>query len=234
MRRFSTASIIVLALTGLTAGLSVSGESKTGGTLRITPSRPWDFGYVPLDYKLSRKYTLLNTGSDTLTIKRLEPSCDCTTGELDRWVLAPGDPGAMNLIFNTRNFYGGQTKSLSIFSTDREVPERIIVYDAIIADPPGEISLSKPSIFLLPEKVEDSVTLKNNSSRDIAFRVVYQDQALFSLHGRTDAIPAGESRRILVRRARIIPIGTHYSTFTLEFRGAEVFRLSTPVKLVQY
>lgn len=76
------------------------------------------------DQKAAMVFRFKNTGLDTVTIKSVQPSCDCTTAEVSKQVYAAGETGEIKAVFTFGGHVGLQKKWIEV-KTD-EAPEKPI------------------------------------------------------------------------------------------------------------
>ena len=72
------------------------------------------------------KFEFTNTGEEDLVIERVQSSCGCTAGELEKKVYAPGESGAIEVTFNPKGKKGDQRRQLTIYSNDSSGKEIIL------------------------------------------------------------------------------------------------------------
>jgi hypothetical protein len=85
-----------------------------------------DFGRVDDTDELRYQFKFTNEGGQTLNIYEVKPSCGCTTTELPKNIFAPGEEGAIELVFHPKG-YGPQTKTITVKSNSGG-SERITLY----------------------------------------------------------------------------------------------------------
>ena len=118
--------LLVLALAG-GYGYLRSGVPEPP-RLEVTPA-VIDFGEIPPTEKAVVEYTVKNTGGSPLEILRVSTSCGCTTAEVEKTTLLPGETTALHVTFDPQAMY---TEGLSeeeilriiyLKSNDPERPE---------------------------------------------------------------------------------------------------------------
>ena len=95
----------------------------------------WDFGLVPIDYKFIHYFQVKNTGPKELRIGKLVAGCDCTVGLTTDTLIPPGGTGFIKIIFDTKNYYGQNTRQLTVHSSDPENPTIELKYKSNITLP---------------------------------------------------------------------------------------------------
>jgi hypothetical protein len=99
------------------------------------------FGTVVGDLVLRHQFQVVNTGKTPLTIKQANSSCGCTSTVVGKAVLAPGETGGIEALFNTKDQRGKVTRTIEVISDDPANPKRILTLEAevvpeVFVDPP--------------------------------------------------------------------------------------------------
>ncbi|MCH9031419.1 MAG: DUF1573 domain-containing protein [candidate division Zixibacteria bacterium] len=203
------------------------------GTLEIKPQPQWDFGYVPIDYRLVYKFILENTGDDTLQITKTESTCECTRAKA-RELISPGDTASLVITFDTKNFYGPQNRGVIVHSSDKLAPKQMATFRAVIGGHPEQADMRPRSVFFLPGQTVDTVKIRNYSEDDLNYSLVYYDSSLFSVTSADWSVDAQEYGEVIVTANERQSKGAYYACFTLEFDTDPPTRISTPVKIIRY
>ena len=90
----------------------------------------WDTQRIELTAKPGDKeavghFHFSNTGRASVTITSVQPSCGCTTAELDKRTYGPGDAGEIKAVFTLGDRVGEQEKTIYVVTDDasaRPVP----------------------------------------------------------------------------------------------------------------
>jgi hypothetical protein len=140
-----------------------------------------DFGTVPQGEPVHHVFKLTNTGSATLAIKDVKPSCGCTTTGEWPHTLKPGESGELPINLETAHFVGGVTKTITIKSNDATRPEQVIELKATVWTP---VKISDPVIIfpaVTDPKVPASrtVTIDNQVEGALSLSDVLSDNPLF-------------------------------------------------------
>ena len=72
-----------------------------------------DFGTVSSDTVISGKFHFRNTGKDTLLIENILPDCSCTSFDITKRVISPGDSACLTLNMSTQH----KTGNVQVYST---------------------------------------------------------------------------------------------------------------------
>jgi hypothetical protein len=73
-----------------------------------------EFERVPEDGSVTAKYAFKNTGSEPVTIRRVQTSCGCTSAKLTKTTFAPGESGEIEVKFTFGSRRGLQRKLISV------------------------------------------------------------------------------------------------------------------------
>ena len=77
----------------------------------------WDFGQVREGQIVKHAFRLQNESDKTITIKDTHTSCGCTTSEIKKRVLRPGESAEIGVSFNSKG-YSGEVKQFIYVNTD--------------------------------------------------------------------------------------------------------------------
>jgi hypothetical protein len=139
----------------------------------MIPKTHWDFGKAPQNCPVTHAYWIKNVGDDTLKNIVVKPGCGCTSSQLQKTELLPGDSTSVELIFNTRTYKGKMTKSAKVTTNDTTQANLSIDFSVNVFPGPDTGSL----IRLLPDQVrfgkdttKQTVQVENlsNSSLNVA------------------------------------------------------------------
>jgi hypothetical protein len=133
-----------------------------------------DWGIVkPKDHPLNAEIELKNTGSDTLVITHVQPTCGCTNAPLTKNILAPGESTSMIITLSISSYQGEIQKSIRIFSND---PKNSVLELTLKANIKRDIFVT-PSSFVsftdirVGETSNQTLTLNNNSDMDVIVNI---------------------------------------------------------------
>jgi len=86
-----------------------------------------DFGEIGPGTKNTCEFKFKNTGDALLKITKIQSTCGCTVPKLAKKEYAPGESGAINVVYNAARAGGKVGKTLYVSSNDKEDP-RIAVH----------------------------------------------------------------------------------------------------------
>lgn len=238
--------VAVLAILSLIAGSTVVSQDKVTpssiskqegyrGKLNGDPLKiNWDFGYVPIDYTMIYTVPLENVGQDSLRIVSVKSSCECTHPKVEAEFLSPGESTPLIIAYNTKNFYGPQSRFVEVYTSDPYAQKRIVRFKAVVGGRPAGLDMLPRSVFNLPGANLDTVKIRNTSKKELNFTIVYQDTSLFRITVDQWSVPVNGYGEVYVTPNSDLTKGVYFSTFTLEFDTDPPQRMSTPVKIVRY
>ncbi len=89
-----------------TAGVNEAASARVHGPhLTLTPEE-YDFGKIRQSGGVvSKTFNVLNNGSEDVTINEVLTSCSCTTAEIDKKLLRPGEQGTLTVVFDPNYHY---------------------------------------------------------------------------------------------------------------------------------
>ncbi len=72
----------------------------------------------PAKDSLTAAFTFTNTSKETVTIKKIDVSCDCTTANIkdNKLTYAPGESGEISAVMKTGNFSGTVDKEMTVIT----------------------------------------------------------------------------------------------------------------------
>lgn len=82
----------------------------------------YDFGEVLEGIAVTHTFTLRNVGDEPLVIKRVRADCGCTTADLPKDNLSPGESTELEISIDTAGFGGDIAKRIYIESNDPTTP----------------------------------------------------------------------------------------------------------------
>lgn len=101
----------------------------------------FDFGTVKPGQIVTHSFRVSNTGQIALHIRKVEPSCGCTTTVVGKTDLEPGESTEIQATFNPAGLSGTVFKNILISSDDPDRPRAVVRFKAHVV-PPENPSLS--------------------------------------------------------------------------------------------
>jgi len=164
--------LITAILVGLCAVLSYSQPR-----LEI-PVNNFNFGYVPQNSTVVRKFWFKSTGTDTLQIKDIKTGCACAVMPLEKNWIAPGDSMRVSIFWAIKRNMGAIARSPRIFTNASPDPLRLHLQGTALLFPDSARPVSvKPYKFELAKSSHTEIdslsfTLVNRSDHDLSVSLV--------------------------------------------------------------
>lgn len=86
-----------------------------------------DFGSIKEGQKVNAEFILTNNGKSELNIRTTKSSCSCTSVDLSKENLQPGESATLKVTFDSADRRGTQQKSVSIYSNDPRNPTQRVI-----------------------------------------------------------------------------------------------------------
>jgi hypothetical protein len=131
---FTPAVLFVLALVVAT-GCTVAAQSP--GKIELSATE-FDFGTIPNTEPVSQVFQVHNTGGGKLEITGVSTSCGCTTAEIDRRSLSPGEVTDLAVTYDPQAHDGATGEFMRVVyvrSNDPETPEASLVIRVTVVEP---------------------------------------------------------------------------------------------------
>ncbi|BDX39385.1 hypothetical protein CYCD_27400 [Tenuifilaceae bacterium CYCD] len=93
----------------------------------------FDFGTVCEGEVISHTFKFKNAGNGVLIVKDAIPSCGCTTPKLSKKMLKPGEEGSVEVIFDSRGWFGSQYKSVTL-RTNSHIMDKSVTIKANVVE----------------------------------------------------------------------------------------------------
>lgn len=101
---------------GNTAAYSGTGKDSAGTAEIVFREYEHDFGKVAEGEKVAYVFTFDNKGTGDLIVRYATTSCGCTVPKYDTKPIPPGGSGTMEVVFDTSEKSGKQTKTITVKS----------------------------------------------------------------------------------------------------------------------
>lgn len=215
--------------------ISTVGWCGSENQAKVSPvTDTWDFGFVPMDYKLIHYYEIRNQGNSDLHIKKLVPNCDCTTVQAMDTLVPPDSSTGIKIVFYTRDYYGQNTRTVTVHCNDPENPTIEFGYSSNIGIIPKLYKVEPRSLFFLPGHKAKEMRLLNFSEDDIPFELLLEPDSIFSVNKTRGTVSSRKPFILNITPLESLPRGTHYSSFVVSYGLEPEVRISVPIKIVRY
>ncbi len=195
----------------------------------------WDFGSIPKESVVKHDFVFKNTGSDTLVITRVKPTCGCTTAPLSSDKIAPGETAEISASLNTKKLHGTVKKSILIDSNDPIRPYLKISFKARINDTLATIQSSPHvadfKIFKGSDKAKFTLNIINRGSDPVDLIILDKPpDDILRASFKDNSLASGDSTILELEVMTELSPGPFVSSLTLEAEGIPDSRMTIPIK----
>jgi len=144
---------------------------------------------------------LTNTGTDTLMITAVQPSCGCTTVKQPKPALAPGESDVVKVEFNSTGYRGQATKYVYITSNDPKNPTANVM---LVADVKEELEPKTRSSVLWMGTVQtgksatETISFTNVSGRQIKIKSVTAKNPNISVKFEPETLKPSDELKLVI------------------------------------
>lgn len=121
---------ILLAVTACTV------VAKSPGRIELSTTN-FDFGTISNRKAVSQAFTVRNTGQGELSIVGVSTSCGCTTAQIDKQQLAPGETAQLTVTFDPQVHNGATGEFVRVVyvrSDDPDTPEATLTVHVTVVE----------------------------------------------------------------------------------------------------
>ena len=105
-----------------------------------------DFGEVVAGEMVKAEFKFINSGSADLIITAVLPDCGCTVPSYKEEPVAPGETGTIEILFDTKEKYGEQTRLITVEANVPEV-KHVLFLKGLVLRNAADITESDSNIF---------------------------------------------------------------------------------------
>jgi hypothetical protein len=135
MKRYLPIVLLPLVLAVLAAACTPVPPAP--GQIRLGTTE-FDFGTIPNDRPVSHTFQVRNAGQGPLEITSVSTSCGCTTAQVDREHVEPGETAALTVTYDPQA-HGGETgrfmRVVYVRSSDPQTPEASLTVHVTVTAP---------------------------------------------------------------------------------------------------
>ncbi|HBK84053.1 MAG TPA: DUF1573 domain-containing protein [Flavobacterium sp.] len=129
--------------------LSLAQTTTTEVTNQTPSELKWnnetfDFGTLTQGKPVSHEFTFKNTTKETVLITNARPSCGCTVADYTKTPIKPGEKGMVVATYNAAT-PGTFTKTITVTTSDSQVPKSLIIKGKVEATPLAEEVKTTPN-----------------------------------------------------------------------------------------
>jgi len=195
----------------------------------------WNFGAIPKDCVITHDFKFYNSGSDTLVITKIQPTCGCTTVPLESNMIAPGDTSEFAVKVNTKKLHGLLRKFINIECSDPVNPYMRLIFKANVNDPNRKM-ITKPAIAdfgNITKGTKGSIELEmTNTGTETANLLILDKPSdnILKIDFDSTTLKPGESTTININFDGDLDPGDYSASITIEADGIPKSRFTIPIK----
>lgn len=104
----------------------------------LIDSEEFKFGQCQAGDVINHDFTITNIGKSPMVIHKVKTSCGCTTSNLDKDTLSPGESTKIKARFSTYGKRGGQAKEIYVITNDPDQPKVTLKIIGKVLEKPKE------------------------------------------------------------------------------------------------
>ena len=193
-----------------------------------------DFGRIESGAKVTHDFVFTNTGSQTLEIHDVRPSCGCTTSLNWARKVEPGDSGTIPFLFNSKDFSGEVLKTIIVLCNDSQNTNVVlqlkgyvstsieIVPTLALFTPSSDSATNQIRVLQITNHLEEPLMLFD----PVSSNPVFETQLRTNRQGREYEL------RVALKRPFVLT--NTITSITLKTSSAKIPELSIPAHLLVY
>ena len=207
-------TIFVSALSLICAALSTSAAEVATPQIQCEEAT-FDFGSRDAAESVEHTFLVKNTGTADLEIKKVQPACGCTTAELEKNIIPPGDSAKVAAKLSLAGRSGEVQKPINIESNDPTNPTLQLLIKGIVSTDfqisPNTMMLQKDSPQALASASVIVKSLKNEP-----FEILTSQSESGKLKIRWDKLPDESAYQVTANLEDRYEPGQYGDKITLE------------------
>jgi len=200
----------------------------------------YNFGHVGIDFKLFHNYKYINVTQKPVKITKINISCDCSNVVSSDSVVQPGDTVFFKLTFDTKDLFGPTNRSFKVLTDNPQLPEIQYFTRATVGQWFYGLKPNPISIFFLPGKNLQKVTIPNRNFKSIEIKTMDLYDSTFSAKIIKGKASKNKSLEIDIVPNPNLAKGTYQTNLTLTLSKSDPKSdkneaiLTIPIKIVRY
>lgn len=185
----------------------------------------YDFGVADQGAKVTHTYRFRNTGGLDLNVDNLRTSCGCAAAVTSARTLPPGGEGAIEVVFDTTDSLGDQSRTITVYSNDPAQPVSTLTLSGRVD---ADVAVDPPRLYV--GHVIRGQTA-SNSVRIVGAAAAASVETRGNVIAGTfsPAPPGGGSRRLQVAVKQDAPLGKFEETVALHTGNQRHPLLTVPI-----
>ncbi len=159
----------------------------------------YDFGEIVQGDQLEYTFRFRNAGDEILQISNVRSSCGCTAALLSARRIGPGEMGELQARFDSTNFRGAVTKTITMESNDPQTPElSFSLFGQIKAELLTQPERVRWGRVVAGSALETVITIINQGQSDVALQPARATSPEIKVTLSSLQLPAGGQVELLV------------------------------------
>ena len=207
-------TIFVSALSLICAALSTSAAEVATPQIQCEEAT-FDFGSRDAAESVEHTFLVKNTGTADLEIKKVQPACGCTTAELEKNIIPPGDSAKVAAKLSLAGRSGEVQKPINIESNDPTKPTLQLLIKGIVS---ADFQISPNTMMLQKDSPEAlaSASVIVKSLKNEPFEILTSQSESGKLKIRWDKLPDENAYQVTANLEDRYEPGQYGDKITLE------------------
>jgi len=207
-------TIFVSALSLICAALSTSAAEVATPQIQCEEAT-FDFGSRDAAESVEHTFLVKNTGTADLEIKKVQPACGCTTAELEKNIIPPGDSAKVAAKLSLAGRSGEVQKPINIESNDPTNPTLQLLIKGIVS---ADFQISPNTMMLQKDSPEAlaSASVIVKSLKNEPFEILTSQSESGKLKIRWDKLPDESAYQVTANLEDRYEPGQYGDKITLE------------------
>jgi len=207
-------TIFVSALSLICAALSTSAAEVATPQIQCEEAT-FDFGSRDAAESVEHTFLVKNTGTADLEIKKVQPACGCTTAELEKNIIPPGDSAKVAAKLSLAGRSGEVQKPINIESNDPTKPTLQLLIKGIVS---ADFQISPNTMMLQKDSPEAlaSASVIVKSLKNEPFEILTSQSESGKLKIRWDKLPDESAYQVTANLEDRYEPGQYGDKITLE------------------
>ncbi|MCD6161909.1 MAG: DUF1573 domain-containing protein [candidate division Zixibacteria bacterium] len=194
----------------------------------------FNFGSITKGSNVTHNYWFSNTGTDTLIISKIKPTCGCTSTRLSDIDVAPGERSSIDIVFYSGKYNGKITKSIKLETNDPVNPYIELRFKAIINNPSQLLEFSPLQIDFetVPRGTEKQVIVSLTNMADEKVKIVMPvkpSDAFIKTSLKKSKLKPGDTTELTLTLLKNLEPGKFLTSISIEMEEKPNSRITIPI-----
>jgi hypothetical protein len=228
LHRFNRAAMLLVPLFMASQAMAQEEEAEPQPKV-VCEEATYNFGEQSSDTDVNHTFIIKNAGDADLEITNVKAGCGCTTAELAKKVVPPGETTSLSATLSLARREGHQKKYIRVDTNDPDKPNLTLWFQGKAIKPfrfaPEEISFG-----VLSQKTDQTRSIKLTAGTDQSFTITSVDIGSESLTSEINTVTANREYDITLKTQPPFEEDTVLTvTINTDLEGHE--QIEVPVKM---